>query len=379
MWVTLLSVMVKEFRQAFRDKRTLVMLLGVPVMQTFVLGFALDLDVDHVPTFVCDQDQTPTSRQLAGEMVASGMLEEVAAGIDPADAERSLETGLAAAAIVIPPGFERDLKRRVPAQVQVLVDGTNPNQAQVAANTASQYLTGKAVELSLSTLAQAMGAQQRVVSLPQVKMEPRVSYNPTLKSSLYMVPGLAAMVLLIVTTLVTAMGLAREREAGTMEQLMVTPIRPAVLLLGKCLPFALVGFLVVGILLTMTSYLFGVPIRGSLWVVAAATALYLMSTLGLGIFASSISHTQQQAALTAFFFVMPAILLSGFLTPVENMPAWIRPITWLNPVRFYLDILRSCLLRAAGWWDLRVQFGALFLFGTGILALSAARFHKRLG
>ena len=379
MWTSLLAVMVKEFRQAFRDRRTAVMLLGVPIMQTFVLGFALDLDVDHIPTFVCDQDKTPTSRNLAAEMVASGMLEQVAAGTDPEEAARALDRGLAAAAIVIPPGFERDIQRRVATQVQVLVDGTNPNQAQVAANTASQYLTGKAVALSLSTLAQAMAVNQRTVRLPQVRMEPRVTYNPTLKSSIYMVPGLAAMVLLIVTTLVTAMGLAREREAETLEQLMVTPIQPAVLLLGKCLPFALVGFLVVGILLTMTSYLFGVPIRGSLWVVAAATALYLMSTLGLGIFASSISHTQQQAALTAFFFIMPAILLSGFLTPVENMPAWIRPITWVNPVRFYLDILRGCLLRAAGWWDLRVQFGALFLFGTGILALSAARFQKRLG
>jgi ABC-2 type transport system permease protein len=261
----------------------------------------------------------------------------------------------------------------------VLVDGTDPNRAQIAANAATQFLGDRGVRLALARLGESLAARGSVRALPQVKLAPRILYNPRLKSPIYMVPGLAAMVLLIVTTIVTAMGIAREREIGTMEQILVTPLRPTILLLGKCLPFAVIGLVDVGGILAVGATLFHVPLRGPLLLVFVATLLYLMSTLGVGIFISTISRSQQQAILGGFFFIMPAILLSGFMTPIDNIPAWIRPITWLNPVRYYLELLRACLIKGAGFADTLPQLAALAAFGASILILSSMRFRKRLG
>lgn len=379
MWVELLAVMKKELRQAFRDKRVAAILLLVPVVQLTVLGYAVDLEVDHIPTVVCDQDRTPTSRELVSAFVASGTFERSYDTLDASQAASMLERGEVAAVLILAPGFERDVQRNMPAAVQVLIDGTDPNRAQIASNSASQFVLDRAVRISLSVLQQQSSAQGTVLRPPQARMVPRVLYNPRLKSATYMVPGVAAMVLLIVTTIVTAMGLAREREIGTMEQILVTPLRPAVLLVGKCLPFAMLGLILVPALLTVGSLLFGVPIRGSLAVILTATLLYLMSTLGAGVFISTISRSQQQAILGGFFFLMPAILLSGFMTPIENMPWWIRPITYVNPVRYFVEILRNCLLKGAGFVDLAPQFAALALFGVSILTLSTLRFRKQIG
>ena len=216
-------------------------------------------------------------------------------------------------------------------------------------------------------------------ALPQIRLAPRILYNPRLKSAMYMVPGVAAMVLLVVTTIVTAMGIARERELGTMEQILVTPLRPWVLLLGKCLPFALIGLVEVWAILTVGSYLFDVPLRGSFVLITVATFFYLFTTLGAGILISTVSRSQQQAILGGFFFMMPAILLSGFMTPIENMPSWLRPLTLLDPVRYYLAILRACLLKGAGFADVRRELVSLAVFGTALITLSSLRFHKRLG
>jgi ABC-2 type transport system permease protein len=379
MWISLLAVMRKEMRQAFRDRRMVALLLFVPVVQLTVLGYAVDLEVDHIPTVVCDQDLTPSSRDLAASFLASGTFDRRMVTTDPQAASIMLERGVAAAALIIPVGFERDLQRNIPAQVQVLVDGSDPNRAQIASNSASQFLLDRAATLSLAVLEQQASAQGRVARPAQARLVPRILFNPRLKSAVYMVPGVAAMVLLIVTTIVTAMGLAREREIGTMEQILVTPLKPAVLLIGKCLPFALVGVVLVPAILTVGSLLFDVPVRGSLAVIFAGTVLYLMSTLGTGVFISTISRSQQQAILGGFFFLMPAILLSGFMTPIENMPWWIRPITYLNPVRYFLEIMRNCLLKGAGFAELAPQMAALAGFGVVILTLASLRFRKQLG
>ncbi len=378
MLVSLLAVMRKEIQQTLRDRRMTVILFVAPVLQLTVLGFAVDLDVQNVPTVVCDLDRSPESRQLAREFVASGTFTKVAATHDADAASRMLETGQAATALVIPSGFKRDLARNVPTAVQVLVDGTDPNRAQVASSAASQFLKSKGLSLSVAHATQVALAQGRIVGLPQSRLVPRILYNPQLKSAIYMVPGVAAMVLLVVTTVVTAMGIARERELGTMEQILVTPLRPWILLVGKCLPFAAIGLIDVIAILAVGAYVFEVPIRGHISVVLVATVLYLMSTLGAGIFISSMSRSQQQAILGGFFFIMPAILLSGFMTPIENMPAWIRHVSVLNPVRYFVEILRACLLKSAGFADLAPQLLALGIFGIGILAVSALRFRKRL-
>jgi ABC-2 type transport system permease protein len=379
MLVALLAVMRKELRQAFRDRRMAFMLMAAPVIQLTILGYAVDLEVDRIPTAICDQDQTPASRDLAAALSAEGTFRRVATTRDPAAASRLLETGDAAVAVVIPVGFERDIRRQQPVDVQVLVDGTDPNRAQVASNAAAAFLADRAMSLSLGRLDRAFAARGAVRSLPQLWLRPRILYNPRLKSAIYMVPGVAATVLLIITTIVTAMGIARERELGTMEQIMVTPLRPVVLLLGKCLPFALIGLIDVATLITVGSFLFGVPIVGSLLVIAVASLLFLFSTLGTGIFISTVSQSQQQAILGGFFFMMPAILLGGFMTPIENMPAWIRPLSAINPVRYFLEILRGCLLKGSGFADLSHQFLALTLFGVAIMTLSVLRFRNRLG
>jgi len=379
MLIALLAVVRKEFRQAFRDKRIAFMLMAAPVIQMTILGYAVDLEVDRIPTVICDQDLTGASRDLGAAFVAEGTFRRVATVRDPQQASHMLQDGSAAVALMIPVGFARDYARQKPIDVQVLIDGTDPNRAQVAMSSAALFLADRAVGVSLQRLSQATAALGAVRSIPQQRLTPRILYNPRLKSAIFMVPGVAATVLLVITTIVTAMGIARERELGTMEQIMVTPLRPVVLLLGKCLPFAIIGLVDVGTLLAVGSYLFGVPIRGSLLVVTVASILFLFSTLGTGIFISTVSRSQQQAILGGFFFLMPAILLGGFMTPIENMPGWIRPLTYLDPVRYFLEILRGCLLKGSGFADLWRQFLALGLFGVSIMTLSVLRFRNRLG
>ncbi|MBN1608217.1 MAG: ABC transporter permease [Polyangiaceae bacterium] len=375
----LLAVMLKEFRQTFRDRRMVAMLLVAPVIQLILLGFAVDLEVDHIPTVIVDLDRTRESRELGAALVADTTFSLVGYEPDPEQAYRYLERGTAATVVVLPVGLARDLVRHSPVTIQVLVDGTDPNRAQVASNAAAQFFAARAMTTSVDRMAQALAAQGRTRTLPQIRLLPRILYNPRLKSAVYMVPGVAALVLLAVTTIVTAMGISREREDGTLEQILVTPLRPLVLLLGKCLPFALIGLVDVWATLTVGSYLFGVPIRGSFWVITLATLLYLFTTLGAGIFISTVSQSQQQAILGGIFFFMPAILLSGFMTPIENMPHWLLPLTYLDPVRYYVEVLRGYLLKGSGFADLGQQLGALAAIGVGLITVSALRFRKRLG
>jgi ABC-2 type transport system permease protein len=375
MRVELFAVMRKEFRQTFRDRRMIMILMVAPILQLMLLGYAVDMDVDRVATAIADRDHSKESRDLVAGVLADGTLRKVGDTDDPA---QPLEQGWASIVIVLPRGLSRDLAAGRPAQVQVLVDGTDSVRAQVAMASAQQYLQRRGLQLAEQRLRAAAAALERPASLPMLRMEPRIYYNPRLKSPIYMVPGVAAVTLLVVTTIITAMGLAREKEMGTIEQLMITPMRPVVLLLGKILPFALIGILVAGLVISLGTNLFDVPVRGSLPCIFLGTVLYLMSTLGVGIFLSTMARTQQQAILAGFFFLLPAILLSGFITPVENMPAWIRPVTWVNPVRYFVEILRACLLKSAGLIDMLPQLGALLAFGAGILGLAALRFRKQL-
>ena len=372
----LLAVMRKEVRQTFRDRRMAAVLIAAPILQLVLLGYAVDLEVDHIPTAIHDADRTTLSRDLTAGLLADGTLRRVGETEDPA---RPLEDGTAHVVVVLPRGLARDLAAGRPAQVQVLVDGTDSVRAQVAVSTAQQFVQRRGLELATERLRAAAAARGRAPAMPGLRVEPRIYYNPRLKSPIYMVPGVAAVTLLIVTTIVTAMGLAREKEMGTIEQLMITPMRPVVLLLGKTLPFALIGLVVAGLVISIGTNLFGVPVRGSLLCIFLGAVLYLMSTLGVGVFISTMARTQQQAILAGFFFLMPAILLSGFMSPVENMPAWIQPLTWINPVRYFVEILRACLLKGAGVVDMARPLLALLAFGVGILGLATLRFRKQLG
>jgi ABC-2 type transport system permease protein len=366
--LSLLNVMKKELTQTLRDRRMLATLLVTPVLQLVVFGYAIDLDVDRIPTSVCDQDATPESRDLTQAFFADRTFLRHEDVLDPNTALDALEAGEAAAALIVPHGFALRLARADAPEVQVIVDGTDVTRAQVASNAASQFLLLRGIG----------GEPSDRPALATASLTPRVMYNQRLKSPIYMLPGVLATLLLNVTAIVTAMGLARERETGTLEQILVTPIRPAVFLAGKCLPYILFGLIDVLAILLLGNLIFDVPFRGSFSVIAVGSFLYLFSTLGIGILIATVSSSQQQAMLGAFGFILPAMLLSGFMSPVSSMPAWLRPLTMLIPMRHYVEIMRGCLLKGAGFRDLASQMVALTVLGIAILAVSVARFRKRL-
>lgn len=358
--IQLAAVIRKEVLQTVRDRRVMFVLIIAPLLQLIVFGYAVDLEVDRVPTAIVDLDRTAESRELARRLVADGTLLRVADAADPDEANRLLDEGGIAAALLLPRNLAADLAAGRRPQVQVLLDGSDPNRATVASAAVARY-------------ASALGS-----GAPAITLTPRILYNPAMKTPPFMVPGVMALLLIVVTTIVAAMGLAREKESGTLEQVLVTPIPGSVLLAGKIVPFAAIGLFDAGLALVAGSWLFGLPLRGSLAIAFGATALYLLTTLGLGLLVSAISRTQQQAFLGGFLTVIPAILLSGALTPIRAMPEWLQTLTLANPLRHYVDVLRSTLLRGASLFDLWPQLLALALFGIVIFALATAGFHKRL-
>jgi ABC-2 type transport system permease protein len=368
----LAAVIRKEVLQTIRDRRVMFLLMVAPLIQTIVFGFAVNFDVDDVPTVVADLDRSAESRLHARRLLADGTLASAGAAGSPVDAERALDAGRAAAAVILPRGFAADLAAGRPAEVQVVIDGTDPNRATVASAAAARYFGELGAALQRERMA-ALGAQA-----PDVKLVPRIAWNPTLRSAPYMVPGIAGMLLIIVTTIITAMGLAREREMGTLEQVMVTPIQPLWLLLGKMTPYVVIGIVDVMLLVGIGSWLFDIPIRGTPLALLTGTVLYLFSTLGVGLLISTISANQQQAFLGGFLFAIPAIIMSGVMTPIRAMPGWLQPVTLVNPVRWFVEVMRGVMLRGAGFADLWVQLLALLAIGSAILLFASARFRKRL-
>jgi ABC-2 type transport system permease protein len=368
----LAAVIRKEVLQTVRDRRVMFLLMVAPLIQTVIFGFAVNFDVDDVPTVVSDLDRSAASRLHARRLLADGTLAGAGEVGSPVDAERALDAGKAAAAVVFPRGFAADLAAGRPAEVQVVIDGTDPNRATVAAGAASRYF-GELSEATLRARMAAAGARA-----PDVRLVPRIAWNPGLRSAPYMVPGIAGMLLIIVTTIITAMGLAREREMGTLEQVMVTPIQPFWLLLGKMTPYVVIGIVDVMLLVGIGTWLFDIPLRGPPPVLLLGTVLYLFSTLGAGLLISTLSQTQQQAFLGGFLFAIPAIILSGVMTPIRAMPGWLQPLTLLNPVRWFVEVMRGVMLRGAGFPDLAPQLLSLLVIGSAILAFAAARFRKRL-
>ena len=363
----------KEVLQTVRDRRIMFMLVAAPLIQTVIFGFAVDFDVDRVPTAVADHDRSDASRDHLRRLLADGTLLRSAEAASAVEAERLMDSGDAAAAVILPPRFGADLAAERPAEVQVVIDGTDPNRAGVASGAVSRYFG----EVAQSMLRERLDRAGR--SPPAaVVATPRVSYNPSLRTAPYVVPGILAMLLVIVTTIVTAMGLSREREVGTLEQVLVTPIRPLWLLAAKMTPFVFIGLFDVLLVLGVGTWLFDIPIRGPLPVLFLGTLLYLLSTLGVGLLISTVSSNQQQSFLGGFLFTLPAILLSGVMTPIRAMPDWLQAVTYLNPLRYFAELVRAILLKGAGLGDVAFQLVALLVFGAAILGLATARFHKRM-
>jgi drug efflux transport system permease protein len=372
--VQLAAVFRKEVQQTVRDRRVMFLLVVAPLIQTVVFGFAVDFDVDRVPTVVVNPDATQDTREDARRLLADGTLARAGERASAEDASRAIDRGDAAAALVFPRRAESDRLSGRGEHVQVLLDGSDPNRTTVTAGAASRYF-GELGE----RLARERVEAQGLVAPAQLRLVPRVAFNPRLRTAPYMVPGIAAMLLVVVTTFTSAMGLAREREMGTLEQVLVTPIRPLVLLVGKMAPFVVIGLFDVTLLVGVGTWLFDIPIRGHLGLLYVGTALYLMTTLGAGLLISTVSANQQQAFLGGFLFTIPAVLLSGLMSPILAMPGWLRAVTLVNPIRWYVEIMRGVLLRGASAADLWVPMAALLLIGAGILVTATLRFHRRLG
>jgi ABC-2 type transport system permease protein len=369
---SLFALIRKELLQAFRDKRMMAVVLGIPVLQLTILGFAANLEFNRADTVVVDDDRTDRSREFARGLAADRTF--VVRQVETiAEATEALRANTATVAVVLPRNYGRDLDAGLPSRVQVLVDGSDPIAGIAASAAVEQYAAIASLRQTLARL--PAGSAPDVQS---IRLEPRLLYNPSLKSRIFIVPGTGASILLIVTAIITAMGLAREREVGTMEQLLVTPIRPIVLMIGKTVPYALFGLVDQALILVVGAFVFDVPMRGSIPLLFCAALVYLVATLGLGLVVGTLARTQQQALMGAFFIIIPSFLLSGMMTPIEAMPGWVQPITWINPVRWYIEILRSILLRGATLADIARAWGRLASIAGLFLAIAVVRFRRTL-
>jgi ABC-2 type transport system permease protein len=351
-------------------------------VQLIVFGFAVNLDVDHARIAWMDMDRTPASRDLHDRFTGSGRFEVVAEPGNEQEVQRVLDHGEAQAVVRVPVGFARDLERGRPTAVQVLVDGTNSNTASLVSSYAGSVIaefSTDAMERQLRTRALARSPAVPVrAAAPDVVARTRVWFNPDLYSRNYFVPGVVANIVMLVTLMLTALAIVREKEIGTMEQLMVTPMRPVELMLGKTLPFAIIGLMDVSLITAAALVIFHVPLHGSFLLLLFCASLFLMTNLGAGLFLSTISQTQQQAMMMSFFFSTPAFMLSGFAFPIRNMPEPIQWLTYLNPIRYFIEIVRGIFLKGSGVSVLWPQMLCLAVYGVLVLGVSAMRFHKKL-
>ena len=383
MWERLKHMLIKEFIQIFRDPRMKAVIFGTPIIQLVVIGYAVTTDVTQVATAVADFDRTQETREIARRFESSGYFRVVRWVEDSKDVRTLIDQGEVKVAIQFDPGFARDLARGRTAVIQVIVDGTDSNTASVVLDYANRIIAQvnrEKLQALLAARAVARGGFAPITpgALPGVELRSRAWFNPDLRSRNYYIPGVIAILIMLTLMMMTAMAIVREREIGTMEQLLVSPIRPAELILGKTLPFALIGFFDVVIITTVAVLWFTVPIQGSLILLFGTTSLFLLPVLGIGLYISTISKTQQQALMSTFFFFQPAMLLSGFAFPIANMPEAIQYLTYLNPLRYFLIIIRGIFLKGNGADILWPQMLALFVLGVSVLTASTLRFHKRL-
>lgn len=384
MWERIWEILRKEFNQTLRDPKRRALLIGPPLIQLIIFGYAVNLDVEQTRTAWMDFDRTVESRELLARFEGSNHFKILATPQNEEEIEPLIDHGDVQAVIRVLPGFARDINRGDTARVQVLVDGTNSNTASIISGYASRivslYTAGVLTTQKNAQLVPRTTAAGGPVAalIPTLSIQPRVWFNPDLSSRVYFVPGVIVNIIALVTIMLTSMSIVSEKEIGTMEQLMVTPIRPIELILGKLLPFAIIGVFETAFVVVAALFIFGTPMRGSLLLLFFCALLFLLSTLGIGLFISTISRTQQQAMMSSFFFFMPAMLLSGFAFPIRNMPDLVQYITYLNPVRYFMQIVRGLFLKGVGMESLWQEMAALTIFGIAILGLSALRFHKRL-
>jgi ABC-2 type transport system permease protein len=362
----------KEFIQMRRDRPTLAMMLGIPVIQLLVFGYAVRMDVRDLPMAVYDESRTRASRELVQRLEATDNFVATRRAPSYDEAVRMIDRGEVRAAIVIPEDYARRVKRGLPATAQMLVDASDPNTSQNAI--AAAQLVGQRQNIDLLVARAGVSREERA----PMEIRVRPLYNPALKSSIFIVPGIIGMILSITMLIITSMSIVREREFGTLEQLIVTPVTRGELMLGKILPYALVGYVQVTAVLILGRLIFDMPVVGNLGVVYLVTFLFIVANLGLGLFISTLVRTQSQAMQASYFFVLPNILLSGFMFPREGMPPIAREIGLAFPLTYYLQILRGILLKGATFVDVLPQTGMLLLLAAIFFGFSVKRFRKQL-
>ncbi|KAF0110884.1 MAG: hypothetical protein FD147_1348 [Chloroflexi bacterium] len=369
------SIIRKEFIQIVRDKRALAIILIIPIMQLFLLGYAATNDVRNIPLAVYDQCRCAESRALLDAYRAADYFRLAYSVSSEDEIQLLIEQGKARAAIIIPPDYNTRLAKG-DAQAAFILDGSDPTSASTAYSAAILIGQSQATKLMVEKL-QRTGLNIDKLQ-PPLEIRTQVWYNPDLVSNYFMIPGVIGMILFAITSILTATSVVRERERGTIEQLIVTPIRPWELVVGKVLPYVILAFINTFEVLAIGYLWFGVPIRGSLGLIIGASGLLLLSGLGIGLFASTMANTQQEAMLTVWMTLLPSIFLSGFFFPLEAMPAVLRWISNIIPLRYYLVIIRSVMLKGSSLESVWKECLALLVFGTLILLFASLRFRKRL-
>jgi ABC-2 type transport system permease protein len=369
-----LTIARKELLQLRRDRLTLAMMLVLPVMQLMLFGYAINTDVRNIPTVVYDQDQSARSRDLALSLASTGFYDIVGNARNYAEVERALRANSARVALVIPARYSSRITRGEPAQVQLIVDGSDPQTVASATNTAASLVAARSAQLMVGRLRQSGNS----VSFEPISLEPSTWYNPDLRTAVYIVPGLVGVILTMTMVMLTSMAIARERERGTLEQLIVSPVRKLELVVGKILPYIVIGYAQMSLILLAGRLVFDVPLVGSLSLLYALSFVFIAANLALGLFFSTLAKTQQQAMQMSFFFLLPNILLSGFMFPFEAMP---RPAQWLAqglPLTHFLRIVRGVTLRGARWEDLAGELYVMSAILLALVTLASLRFTKKL-
>lgn len=375
MWERVKHMLIKEFIQIFRDTKMKGVIFMMPIIQVLVFGYAVTTDVEHVSTAVYDQDNSVASRELLTSFINSGYFDIVEYVTTEDRARDLMDRGKVRTIIRMNSGFEDELRAGRTAQLQIIVDGTDSNTAGIVLDYSAKIVSEFSRKILLTQSERLAGSARE---LGKVEMQTRAWFNENLESRNFYVPGVIAIIVMLITLMLTSMAVVREKEIGTMEQIMVTPITSVEFILGKTVPFALIGFADVILITLIGVFWFDVPIRGNLGLLFLATSLYLMTTLAIGLLISTVSQTQQQAMMSTFFFYFPAVLLSGFMFPIANMPVVIQWLTYLNPLRYFLVIIRGIFLKGVGSEILWPQMLALLVMGLTTLWLASSRFKKTL-
>jgi ABC-2 type transport system permease protein len=376
MLTRLKQMLIKEFIQVFRDKRARFLLFVTPIIQMLIFGYAATFEVHHVATVVLDLDHSQESRDVISRFTSSPYFDVQHQLTDSRQIEDFIDRGKATVALQINPGFAESLRKGQTAPLQVIVDATNSNTALIASGYINQIAIGFAKDYQQDRINRI--SPQLTERIPAVELEQRPWYNPDLRSRWFFVPGIVGTLTLVLVVQLTAFAVVREREIGTLEQIMVTPIRSGEFILGKTLPFFLIGLFDVSLIAVVGTLWFQVPFRGQVSVLFTGAILFLLCMLGVGLLISTVSATQQQAMVTAFFFLMPAVTFSGFAFPISTMPQWLQDFTYANPLRYFLIVLRGSYLKGVGMDILWPQMLAMAGLGVGLLATAVLRFRKAI-